>query len=78
MDTASFPPDTPEKQKKLGDFFAGPAAPKSNAEKVPDLVKEILGLEEGKGVSKWGALGMCWGGKVRSHCPRLSKEEVKF
>ncbi|MDI1485428.1 MAG: hypothetical protein OHK93_000566 [Ramalina farinacea] len=63
MDHANYPPDTPEKQKKLGDFFAGPAAPKPTAEKVPALVKDILGLAEGKGVTKWGALGQCWGGK---------------
>ena len=57
-----YPPDTEEKQKTLGAFFRGPAAPPRNAEKVPELVKEIE--KQCSGIQKWGSLGMCWGGKV--------------
>lgn len=62
----SFPPDTEEKQKEVGDFFAGPANPQETAKKVPELIKKIAATSEGKGVEKWGSLGMCWGGKVSS------------
>ncbi|KAL9102862.1 MAG: hypothetical protein Q9163_002043 [Psora crenata] len=61
-----FPPDTDEKKKKLGEFFAGPAAPAKTAQLVPQLVKKLEATEEGKGVQKWGSLGMCWGGKIVS------------
>ncbi len=49
----------------MGDFFAGPAEPKATSKKVLELVKQIAATSEGKGVEKWGSLGMCWGGKVR-------------
>ena len=61
---SNYPPDTEEKKNKLGAFFAGPANPGETAGKVPALVKEIE--ERAKGIEKWGSLGMCWGGKVRS------------
>ncbi|KAL6721829.1 hypothetical protein ACLMJK_000934 [Lecanora helva] len=57
-----FPPDTDEKKKQMGDFFAGPANPQENAKKVSSLIGEIE--KQVKGIQKWGALGMCWGGKV--------------
>ena len=57
-----YPPDTEEKQKRLGAFFGGPANPQENAQKVPKLVKEIG--EKFSGIQKWASLGMCWGGKV--------------
>ncbi|KAG8528749.1 uncharacterized protein KY384_006436 [Bacidia gigantensis] len=61
-----FPPNTEEKQKQFGDFFAGPAEPGMTSKKVLDLVKEIGGTSEGKGIQKWGSLGACWGGKIVS------------
>ena len=61
----TIPPDTDEKKKRLGDFFAGPASPSETAQLVPELVKKIAGTQEGKGIQKWGSLGMCWGGKVK-------------
>jgi len=67
---SSFPPDTPEKQKQVGDFFAGPANPGETAEKVPELVKEIE--KQRGGIQKWGSLGMCWGGKVSLHADSIS------
>lgn len=60
-----IPPDTEEKKKQLGEFFAGPAHPQETAKKVPELVKEIEKSQAGTGIKKWGSLGMCWGGKVR-------------
>ncbi|KAL8873529.1 MAG: hypothetical protein Q9174_001010 [Haloplaca sp. 1 TL-2023] len=62
----TFPPDTEEKKKTLGDFFAGPAEPGKNAGKVPEIVKGLQGRDEGKNVAKWGSVGMCWGGKIVS------------
>ena len=59
----NFPPDTEEKKKLMGEFFAGPANPQETAKKVPVLVKEIE--KKVGGVTKWGSLGMCWGAKVR-------------
>ncbi len=50
----------------MGDFFAGPAEVGAATGKVEGLIKKIGGIEEGKGVEKWGGLGMCWGGKVGS------------
>lgn len=61
---STFPPDTDEKKKAMGDFFAGPAEVGATSGKVGGLIKKIGGMEEGKGVEKWGGLGMCWGGKV--------------
>lgn len=58
-----FPPDNDDKKKKLGDFFAGPGAPPKTSKAIPDLL-EKLNKESGNTITKWGALGMCWGGKV--------------
>ena len=60
---AWYPPDTKEKGEKLGAFFKGPAAPPKTAEKIPSVVKEIT-EKTGGTINTWGALGMCWGGKV--------------
>lgn len=68
-----FPPDTEEKKKKLGDFFAGPANPSNTAEKIPGIVKGIA--EQRPGIQKWASLGACWGGKV-SH--RQAMNQVAF
>lgn len=66
-----FPPDTDEKKKQMGDFFAGPANPPETAKKVPDLVKKLG--EKYSGITKWGSLGMCWGGKVGQPCRGIGK-----
>ena len=60
---SDYPPDTDEKKKTVGDFFAGPASPPDTVKKVPELLKEIE--KQATGIKKWGSLGMCWGGKVR-------------
>ncbi|MCJ1258130.1 hypothetical protein MMC24_005961 [Lignoscripta atroalba] len=62
---AWYPPDTKEKGEKLGAFFKGPAAPPKTAEKIPSVVKEIT-EKTGGTINTWGALGMCWGGKIIS------------
>lgn len=61
---SDYPPDTDEKKKKVGDFFAGPASPPDTTKKVPALLKEIE--KRATGIKKWGSLGMCWGGKIVS------------
>jgi len=63
-DHSWFPPDTEEKQKKLGDYFSGPAKPGDTASRVPTIVKDIEAKVSG--ISQWGILGYCWGGKVVS------------
>jgi len=68
----NFPPNTEAKKKALGDLFGGPAAPPANAEKVHKLIDTIGKTEEGKGVKKWGSLGMCWGAKVRNRVLSVS------
>ncbi|KAL9044871.1 MAG: hypothetical protein Q9214_002023 [Letrouitia sp. 1 TL-2023] len=62
LPTSVYPPDTDEKKKTLGEFFAGPAAPPKTAEKVSQLVKQLH--EKYPQIQKWGSLGMCWGGKA--------------
>ena len=61
---SDFPPDTEEKKKRMGDFFAGPASPPDTAAKVPGILKEIE--KQCSGINQWGVLGMCWGGKIVS------------
>lgn len=59
-----YPPDTDEKKKRMGEFFAGPASPPDTAAKIPDVIQEIN--KQCPGITKWGSLGMCWGGKIVS------------
>ncbi|EHK47408.1 hypothetical protein TRIATDRAFT_298552 [Trichoderma atroviride IMI 206040] len=56
-----YPPDTPEKQKALGEFFATFPPPKI-AGYVPDYVDAVKA--HSSSVSKLAMLGYCWGGKV--------------
>jgi dienelactone hydrolase len=56
-----FPPDTEEKKKNLGSFFEKFPPPKVAGE-VPGFVKAAK--EQNPSVSKFGILGLCWGGKV--------------
>ena len=72
-DISWFPPDTDEKGKKLGDFFAGIGAPPKAVEKVPAILKEAEG--QNANIKNWGAVGMCWGGKVVSF---TSGSDTKF
>lgn len=73
------PPDTPEKGQKLGEFIKGPASAANNVPKIPSLVGEIT-KKSGGVIQKWGALGLCWGGKVGvlpSTLPNLTWERSK-
>jgi len=61
-----IPPDTEEKQKKLGAFFGGPAAPAKAVETVPKFLEAVKQTEAGKNITTWGIMGFCWGGKIVS------------
>ncbi|KND89872.1 putative AIM2 family protein C30D10.14 [Tolypocladium ophioglossoides CBS 100239] len=56
-----YPPDTEEKHKKLGHFFST-FPPAKIAGYVPGYVKALE--EKNPSLSKFGIMGMCWGGKV--------------
>lgn len=58
---SKFPPDTPEKQKELGEFF-GKYSPPSVAAKVPEYLKAVAA--KNPQIKSWALLGFCWGGKV--------------
>jgi len=60
-DISWYPPDNEEKGKKLGAFFGGVAAPPKTVAKVPGIV-EALSKEHG--ITSWGVVGYCWGGKI--------------
>lgn len=62
-DHAWVPPDTPEKAQKLGEFIKGPASAANNVPKIPSLVRQLTKRSRGT-IQRWGALGLCWGGKV--------------
>ncbi|KAJ5690924.1 alpha/beta-hydrolase [Penicillium malachiteum] len=57
-----IPPDTEEKKTRMGEFLAKKA-------NIPENVKVLVGaIQDYKArfptVTKWGAFGLCWGGKV--------------
>ncbi|MCJ1311232.1 hypothetical protein MMC25_004903 [Agyrium rufum] len=64
-DHSWYPPDTPEKGEKLGNFFKTAAAPPANAAKIGPILKMIK-EKSGGTITKIGGLGMCWGGKIIS------------
>jgi dienelactone hydrolase len=68
-DPAWFPMDTAEKGAKLGEFLQGPANQERAAGRIGPVLKEIMEKSNGT-ITKWAALGMCWGGKVR-HLPLI-------
>jgi len=55
-----FPPKTDEEKQKLQEFFGGPASPTDSVAKL----KRIAETLKSEGVTKVGAFGYCWGGKV--------------
>lgn len=61
-DISWYPPDTDDKGKKLGDFFATTAAPPKTVERIPKVVKEIQ--SKNSNIKEWAILGFCWGGKI--------------
>ncbi|KAL2127107.1 hypothetical protein VTI74DRAFT_11322 [Chaetomium olivicolor] len=58
-----YPPNTPEKQQNLGNFFKKNPA-QGVAAKLPDFVKALQA--QNPSVKSWAVLGYCWGGKVVS------------
>ncbi|PTU25343.1 hypothetical protein P175DRAFT_0498465 [Aspergillus ochraceoroseus IBT 24754] len=57
-----FPTDTDEKKAALGAFFTQKAA---FGENVKVLLESVQAYKGGfPSVEKWGAYGLCWGGKV--------------
>lgn len=56
-----YPPDTEEKQKKLGAWF-GAHGPQTTAAELPEYLKAVQA--KNPSIKSWGLLGFCWGGKV--------------
>ncbi|KAF2099951.1 dienelactone hydrolase [Rhizodiscina lignyota] len=61
-DLAMYPPDTPEKHAYIMAYFDGPAKPEKTINQIPNLVRELK--EKNPGLTDWGIMGHCWGGKV--------------
>lgn len=57
-----IPPDTEEKQKTMHEFLATKANIPRNVEVLVEAMKQYQ--TRFPTVSKWGAFGLCWGGKV--------------
>lgn len=57
-----IPPDTEEKQKTMHDFLATKANIPRNVEVLVAAMQQYQ--NRFPTVSKWGAFGLCWGGKV--------------
>ena len=75
-DHSWFPSDTPEKGQAVGACFQGPANPATALGAIPGVIKEI---EEKSGgtITKWAALGLCWGGKVSVFFSKTRTEIAK-
>ncbi|RAK79069.1 alpha/beta-hydrolase [Aspergillus fijiensis CBS 313.89] len=56
-----YPPDTPEKQSKLGEWF-GQNSPVAVAEALPAYVEAVQAANPT--ITSWALIGFCWGGKV--------------
>ncbi|KAI1158394.1 alpha/beta-hydrolase [Nemania serpens] len=56
-----YPPDTEEKQQKLGEWF-GKNSPADVAVALVDYVKVLQTVNPS--IQSWGLIGYCWGGKV--------------
>jgi dienelactone hydrolase len=62
-DISWYPPDTKEKADALSAFFAGPASLPVATARAREVVEELV-KAGGEAAGKWGAVGLCWGGKV--------------
>jgi dienelactone hydrolase len=62
-DISWYPPDNEEKGKKLGAFFQNEAAPPKTLELIPRVLDAVK--KDNSGLTTWGIVGYCWGGKVR-------------
>jgi hypothetical protein len=50
-DISWYPPDTPEKGKKLGEFFGGPAEPSKTVGKIPGIMEALK--KENPEIGSW-------------------------
>ena len=57
-----IPPNTEEKKKAIGKFLTERAALPENVQLLKTAVRESSSRYPS--VTKWGALGLCWGGRV--------------
>ena len=71
-DIAWYPPDTEEKQKKLGDWFVN-AAPPKHLPKISSILEEAE--KSNSNIKSWGVMGYCWGGKMVS---LIGGKDTKF
>lgn len=62
-----FPVDTPEKGAAMQAYFQGPANPATALGAIPGILRELESKSNGT-IKKWGAVGLCWGGKVSLRC----------
>jgi len=61
-DISWYPPDTPEKGQKLGNFFQTVAVAPKLLGRIPGVLEQLN--KENPGIESWGIVGYCWGGKV--------------
>jgi dienelactone hydrolase len=59
---SNYPPNTPEKQKLISEFFAGPANPANTVEVVKQYLQAAQ--ERYPEITEWVIVGFCWGGKI--------------
>ena len=71
-----IPIDTEDKKDKLMAFMAEEANPDKNVAALFSIMKETKLLYPN--VEKWGALGLCWGGKVRMSPPGMSIDKDRL
>jgi dienelactone hydrolase len=57
-DIAWYPPDTKEKEEKLGEWFKS-AAPPKHLPKIAGILEECEKVNPN--IKKWGVIGYCWG-----------------
>lgn len=62
-DHSWVPPDTDEKMKAFSAFIEGPASILDAAGVIPAILEDVMEKCGGK-ISRWAALGFCWGYKV--------------
>jgi dienelactone hydrolase len=58
-----MPPDDPENQRKLGEWFQV-ASPPKHLPKIAGILEEAERMNAN--IQSWGAIGYCWGGKMIS------------
>jgi dienelactone hydrolase len=64
-----YPPDTEEKQKKLGAWFEN-AAPPKHLPKVQGIIAECE--KTNPNIKSWGMIGYCWG----ESCPIEREKQI--